>query len=149
MKKEIQLNWFYPYPTETIWKYLTDPELLRQWSSIHKTTPFEAREGFEWTEQQKPRRGWDGIMYLKVLEVVPLQRLSYSLKGGPKPGELSLDTIVTYELTSVDGGTELHLSHTGFEGFKGAFTAFIMEKGWMKIFNKRFRKFINEQLINV
>jgi uncharacterized protein YndB with AHSA1/START domain len=144
MKKEIHLKLNYPYAVDVIWKYLTDADLLKQWSTINKTEPFKAEVGFKWIEKQKPRRGWDGIMYLEVLEVIPQQKLSYSLKGGPKPGELSLDTVVTYTLIANANGTELRLSHTGFQGFKGAITAFIMEKGWGKFFNKRLNNVLKE-----
>lgn len=144
MKNEIHLKWFYPYPVETIWEYLTDPDLLKQWSTIHRLEAFNAEVGFKWISKQKPRKNWDGIMYMEVLEVIPNQRLSYSLKGGPRPGVLSLDTVVTYTLESKDGGTELRLDHTGFKGLNGAFTAFIMEKGWGKFFKKRLMNFLKE-----
>ena len=144
MKKEIHLKWFYPYSVDTIWDYLTDADLLKQWSTIHRDEPFQAEPGFQWTSTQKARRGWDGIMYLEVLEVVPKKKLAYALKGGPRPGELSLDTVVTYKLIEKEGGTELQLSHTGFQGLKGAFTAFIMEKGWGKFFGKRLATVLNE-----
>jgi len=144
MKKEIHLKWFYPYSVDTIWEYLTDADLLMQWSTIHRDEPFQAKPGFQWTSTQKARRGWDGIMYLEVLEIVPKEKLAYALKGGPRPGELSLDTVVTYKLVEKNGGTELQLSHTGFQGLKGAFTAFIMEKGWGKFFSQRLMKVLNE-----
>lgn len=144
MKKEIRLKWFYVYPVDTIWDYLTDADLLKEWSTIHRDEAFQPIAGFKWTSKQKPRRGWDGIMYMEVLEVVPRQKLVYALRGGPRPGELSLDTVVTYELVAKNGGTELLLTHTGFQGLKGAFTAFIMEKGWGKFFTKRLAKALNE-----
>ena len=141
MKRDIKLQWFYPYPIETIWECLTEPEILKQWSPMKD---FKPEIGFECQTIQPPRRAqnWDGIMYLKILEIVPQQRLSYSFKGGPSPGVVTLDTIVTWILIPKDGGTELQLEHTGFTGAKNFFTSFIMEMGWKKIVNKKLTKVI-------
>lgn len=145
MKRDIHLKWFYPYPPAEIWACLTEADILKQWSGLHRTTDFRAEVGFTWMETQKPRRGWDGKMYFKVLEVVPLRKLSYSFKGGPNPSEMTLDTIVTWELLEKNDGTELHLRHTGFAGLKGAITSFIMERGWNKQLNKRLVKYLTSR----
>jgi len=145
MKRDIHLKWYYPYPPAEIWACLTDPRILKEWSGLHRTTGFKAEVGFQWTETQKPRRGWDGKMYFEVLEVLPHRKLSYSFKGGPNPSEMTLDTIVTWELIARDGGTELHLRHTGFEGLKGTITSFIMERGWNKQVNKRLSKYLTDK----
>lgn len=140
MKRDIKLHWFYPHPVEVIWECLTNPELLKQWSL--SSGDFKAEPGFKWMETQSPRpkMNWDGKMYFEVLEVVPLQKLSYSFKGGPRPGELSLDSIVTWTLHPKDGGTELHLVHSGFQGARGMLTSFIMEIGWKKKVARKFQK---------
>ncbi|ELR68009.1 hypothetical protein C900_01272 [Fulvivirga imtechensis AK7] len=145
MKRSINLDWFYPYPVEIIWDCLTDAEKLKEWSSLHKTVEFRAEVGFEWMEQQKPRKGWDGKMYFKVLEVAPCEKLVYSFKGGPAPGIITLDTVVTYRLESTNGGTQLYLEHTGFEGLKGVMTSFIMHRGWIKFFAKRLMIYLKQQ----
>jgi uncharacterized protein YndB with AHSA1/START domain len=143
MKRDIHLKWFYPKPVSEIWLCLTDPDVLKQWSRLHRTNAFKAEVGFTWMETQKPRRGWDGKMYFKVLEVVPQKRLSYSFKGGPNPSEMTLDTVVTWELVPKKDGTELHLTHTGFKGIKGAITSFIMSKGWNKQITKYLAEYFN------
>jgi uncharacterized protein YndB with AHSA1/START domain len=139
MKRDIHLKWFYNYPPETIWECLTNPEILKQWSPMKD---FKPEIGFSCQSQQRPRpsQNWDGIMYHTILEIVPMKRLSYSFKGGPKPGEFNLDTVVTWTLEPKDGGTELHLAHTGFTGTKNYFTSFIMEFGWKKIVGKKLHK---------
>lgn len=139
MKRGIRLKWFYPYPPEMIWECLTNPEILTKWSPMKD---FKPEIGFECQTQQKPRpaQNWDGIMYHKILEIEPLKRLSYSFKGGPKPGVTTLDTVVTWILEPKDGGTELRLEHTGFTGPKNMLTSFIMEMGWKKIVNKSLKK---------
>lgn len=132
MKRDIKLSWFYPYPVETIWECLTDPELLKQWSL--SSGDFRAEVGFKWMETRppKPKMKWDGKMYFEVLEIVPLKKLVYSFKGGPSEGVHTLDTIVTWSLHPKEGGTELRLVHSGFSGARGYFTSFIMELGWQK-----------------
>lgn len=144
MKRSIKLNWFYPYSAEVIWDCLTDPEKLKQWNNINKTGTFKPEIGFKWTETSKPRKGWDGKMYFEVLEIVPLKKISYSFRGGPNPGQMTLDTVVTWILVPRENGTELHLHHTGFEGIKGMMTSFIMEKGWNKHFAQKLLKYLKE-----
>ncbi len=141
MKRDIKLKWFYHYPPEKIWECLTNPEILRQWSPMKD---FKPEIGFECQSQQPPRpsQNWDGIMYHKILEIVPFERLSYSFQGGPSPGIVTLDTVVTRILVPKDGGTELQLEHTGFSGPKNMLTSFIMEFGWKKIVGKKFTKII-------
>lgn len=129
MKRTIHLKWQLAYPPETIWEYLTNPALLSQWTEIKSFKPVV---GFEFIQQQpaKPKRGWDGMMYHKVLEVVPNEKLSYSFKAGPEKGIITLDTVVTWRLTPNGTGTTLALEHAGFEGLKNVMTSFIMELGW-------------------
>lgn len=138
MERAIRLSWFYPYPQETIWACLTEPEILREWSL--STGDFRAEPGYQWMETRppKPKMKWDGKMYFEVLEVVPLQKLSYSFKGGPGDGTLTLDTVVTWTLIPKNGGTELQLLHSGFKGMRSVFTSFIMELGWKHGITRKF-----------
>ena len=144
MTRNIKLKWFYPYPPDVIWDCLTDPEKLKQWNDHNQSTDFKPEVGFQWTEKQKPRKDWDGIMYFEVLEIIPKKQLSYSFKGGSSPNKMTLDTVVTWTLVPKDGGTELHLKHSGFIGFKGAFISFIMSKGWGKFYAKPLLNYLNE-----
>lgn len=143
MKRQISLEWFYPYPVETLWDCFTNPDILKQWSSLSTKGDFRPEVGFSWMESQKPRKGWDGKMYFEVLEVIPGKKLKYSFKGGPAPGKISLDTIVTWEFHPVGDGTRVTLLHTGFEGLKGFMTSLIMSKGWDKHTGKRLLSFLN------
>jgi uncharacterized protein YndB with AHSA1/START domain len=147
MKRDIKIKWFYPYPVETLWECLTDPEILKQWSL--SSTDFRAEVGFKWMEAQKPRpkMNWDGKMYFEVLEVQPKQKLVYSFRGGPSEGVFNLDTVVTWTLWPKDNGTELQLEHTGFKGLHNFFASFFMEHGWKNKVAKRFAKSI-EQLLH-
>lgn len=139
MQRDIKIKWFYPYPPETIWEHLTNPELLQQWTSIKEFEPIVGFE-FEQHERPKPSRNWNGIMYHKIIEIIPLKRLSYTFQGGPKKGIITLDTIVTWILEPKENGTELRLEHTGFKGTKNYITSFIMELGWKNHIAKKFKK---------
>lgn len=140
MKRDIHLKWYYPHSQEVIWDCLTKPEILKEWWLTQED--FKAEVGYKWMDVRKPKpaMNWDGKMYFEILEVIPLKKLSYSFKGGPREGVYNLDTIVTWTLIPKDNGTELHLAHTGFSGAKNYFTSFIMEMGWKKGIAKRFQR---------
>jgi uncharacterized protein YndB with AHSA1/START domain len=142
MKRDIRLTLFYPHPVEKLWECLTNPEILKQWSL--NSGDFKPEVGFKWMEVKKPRPAmqWDGKMYFEVLEVIPLKKISYSFKGGPKEGVINLDTVVTWTLRAKDNGTEVCLEHTGFKGAKNILTSFIMEVGWKNKVAKRLEKAI-------
>jgi uncharacterized protein YndB with AHSA1/START domain len=129
MQKNIQHRWFYPHPKEVLWEYLTKSELLAEWLMENDFKP-EVGHKFMFTTKPKIKVGFDGNIYCEVLEIIPFQKLSYSWKGGPGKGKITLDSIVTWTLTPKDNGTELQLDHTGFKGMKNYITYLIMNKGW-------------------
>ena len=135
MKESIQHTIFYPHPPEMVWEYLTRPELIELWLMKND---FKAEVGheFEFTTKPLPQFNFDGHMYCKVLELVPAKKLTYSWKGGPGDGSLTLDSLVKWELRAVNDGTELSLVHSGF-GKPEAQIAFMpMNIGWEKNMQK-------------
>jgi uncharacterized protein YndB with AHSA1/START domain len=62
-----------------------------------------------------PDYNFDGIVYCKVLEVVPFKKLSYSWKSGPGNGGITIDSLVVWTLDPKEGGTQLLLEHSGFK----------------------------------
>jgi len=88
---------------------------------------------FMFNTKLKVKVGFDGLIYCEVLKVEPITKLSYSWKGGPGKGKITLDSVVTWTLIPKDNGTELVLEHTGFVGFKNLLSYLIMNKGWEKI----------------
>ena len=77
------------------------------------------------------------IVYCKVLEIVPYKKLTYSWKGGPGDGQITLDSIVEWTLVAKDNGTELSLDHSGFKEVEGYSSFYpIMDDGWFKIIRK-------------
>jgi uncharacterized protein YndB with AHSA1/START domain len=126
-----------PHALEAIWKTLTTGELIDRW--LMKSTGFQAVKGAWFTFQTRPAGAWDGVVHCQVLEVTPNERLSYSWKGG-HDGNLHygsrIDTIVTWTLAEVDGGTLLRLVHSGFALPENDTAYRNLGEGWKKVFNK-------------
>jgi uncharacterized protein YndB with AHSA1/START domain len=134
MNTSIRHQFFYSYPVETVWDYLTKSELLSQWLM---NNDFLLTMGHEFHFRTKPHPDleFDGIVYCKVLEIVPFKKLSYSWKIGSGDGKMALDSIVVWTLFGKDGGTELHLDHSGFTNKDAALYAGMMD-GWSKNMQK-------------
>lgn len=132
MTNDIKHTWHFNHPQQLVWDYLTKPELLSQWLM---ESDFKALVGHKFMFNTKPKVkvGFDGMIYCEVLKVEPITLLSYSWKGGPGKGKITLDSVVTWTLTQKNDGTELMLEHTGFVGFKNLLSYLIMNKGWEKI----------------
>lgn len=92
-----------------VWRALTTPELLTEW--LLPVTGFELLPGVAFTFQTEPHPGWDGAVQCEMLDVEPLQRLSYRWRVGG----MELDTVVTFSLTQVEAGTLLKIEQSGFK----------------------------------
>lgn len=143
MERAITHRWFYPYPPETVWEYLTNSELLAQWLMPNDFSPV-AGHRFRFSTRPRVKFGFDGTIYCEVLEVIPGRKLSYSWKGGTGTEKVALNSLVTWTLTPKNNGTELLLEHSGFKGMKNYIPWLIMTKGWAKI-GKRLWKRVNDK----
>jgi len=128
MQTEIKHTWFFNQAPGEVWAYLTNAELMTQWLMPNNFEPVMGHE-FEFRTNPIPSLNLDGIMYCKVLEIIPFKKLVYTWKAGPKKGTVTLDTIVEWTLEAKNNGTELNLTHSGFKEenvsiFAGMF------KGW-------------------
>jgi uncharacterized protein YndB with AHSA1/START domain len=136
--QDIVVDEVFPHAPETIWQTLTTPALMGRWL---KMTPsgFEATKGTHFSYQTTPAGAWDGVIHCEVLEVTPNERLVYAWKGGHE-GNVGygsrLETVVTWTLSRVGGGTRLRLVHSGFvlprndTAFKG------MGEGWPTVLQR-------------
>jgi len=124
---------FYSHGPEAVWEYLTNSELISQWLMPNDFEPVVGHE-FTFKTRPIPNFEFDGIIYCKVLEIVPLKKLVYSWKGGPGDGRINLDSVVTFTLTSKSDGTELLLEHSGLMENINIYTA--MSDGWLKNIRK-------------
>lgn len=142
MSKAINLKWHVAHQPEDVWQCLTDSELIAQWLMENDFKP-QVGHRFRFHTKPIPKMGFDGIVYCEVLEVVPVQKLVYSWKGGPRPGVIQLDTILTWTLEPIATGTVIHLEHKGFEGFKNYIASVFMDHGWKKKIQKRFGEILD------
>jgi len=136
MAQSIQHSLFISHSPEIVWEYLTTSELMAQWLMPNDFRPIVGYD-FEFRTKPLPNFGFDGIVYCKVLEIVPYKKLTYSWKGGPGDGQITLDSIVEWTLVAKDNGTELSLDHSGFKEVEGYSSFYpIMDDGWFKIIRK-------------
>ena len=135
MADDIKHQFFFLHPAEQVWEYLTRAELMELWLMPNNFLPIPGHD-FQFRIKPMPQLDFDGIVYCKVLEIVPNQKLSYSWQAGPGNGKIDLDSIVIWKLIPKDNGTELLLEHTGFRGYNnlGMFSA--MNDGWLKNIQK-------------
>jgi uncharacterized protein YndB with AHSA1/START domain len=134
MAQEIVVDEVFPHTPELIWKTLTSGELMSRW--LMTPTGFEAVEGKRFTYQTTAAGAWDGVIHCEVLEAVPNQRLAYAWRGGDE-GNVGygsrLDTVVTFTLSRVGGGTRLRLVHSGFVLPRNEIAFNNMGGGWKKV----------------
>src|SRR5580692_7701478 len=135
MAKTINHQFFFPHSPQTIWDYLTNSELLELWLMKNDFQPIVGFD-FQFRINPIPSLEFDGICYCRVLEIVPFRKLSYSWKGGPKEGEITLDTVVVWKLEPKDKGTELFLEHSGFDKIENLAIYNGMTHGWIQNIQK-------------
>jgi len=132
--QQIVVDEVLPHTPGTIWRTLTTGELIGRWLMV--PTGFAPVEGTRFTFQTKPAGAWDGVIHCEVLAVVPNRRLAYAWRSGDE-GNVGygapLDTVVTWTLTPVDGGTRLRLVHAGFVMPKNQSAFSSMGGGWPKV----------------
>ncbi|WP_137916897.1 SRPBCC domain-containing protein [Hydrogenophaga sp. 2FB] len=132
--QDIVVDQVLPHAPATIWKTLTTSELIGRWLMV--PTGFEPVKGKQFTFQTTPGGAWDGVIHLQVLDVVPHERLVYSWQGGHETNAgygSRLDTVVTWTLTPVEGGTRLRLVHAGFVVRKNDAAFQKMGEGWKHV----------------
>ncbi|WP_436487914.1 SRPBCC family protein [Chitinophaga sp. ARDCPP14] len=135
MTRSIKHQFFFPHPAETVWNYLTKPELMELWLMKNDFQPIVGLD-FQFRTNPIPSLDFDGIFYCKVLEVVPFKRLSYSWKSGPGDGKITLDSVVLWKLEPTDKGTELFLEHSGFTKDENLNMFNALTDGWLKNLHK-------------
>jgi uncharacterized protein YndB with AHSA1/START domain len=135
MTKSIKQQFFFPHSPEAVWDYLTKPELMEQWLMRNDFQPIVGLD-FQFRTNPIPSMDFDGIVYCKVIEIVPFKKLSYSWKCGPGEGKITLDSVVEWKLQPTDKGTELFLEHSGFTKKENLSFFHGFTDGWLKKFQK-------------
>jgi uncharacterized protein YndB with AHSA1/START domain len=98
----IRIERYYLQQPAAIWRALTEPELLARWWA---QGDIRAVEGHRFDLDMGP---W-GKQPCQIVTVDPERRLSFLFATG------TLNTMITWELTSRDNGTLLTLTHEGFD----------------------------------
>lgn len=109
-------------PRETVYDTLIKPEQLNRWIASHATVEPQVGGTYDW--------GWGGTgtMPMKILEIVPNERLKLS---GVENG---VENILTWTLAESNGKTRLTLVHSGFAPDKdsGLTTGWLNFMSWVK-----------------
>jgi uncharacterized protein YndB with AHSA1/START domain len=116
---EIRIVRDYPYPVAIVWRALTDPELVPQWTVTGaggRLEGFEPVPGTTFRLVAKPRLGWNGIVHCEVLAASEPSLLRYTWTDDGGGGDV---TEVAYRLEQQGAGTRFTYEHTGFTGAWG------------------------------
>jgi uncharacterized protein YndB with AHSA1/START domain len=103
MNEDVRLEAFYPHPPECVWQALTEAGALGRWLM---PTNFEPVIGFRFRLTKPDGSKING----KVTDVEEGRLLAYTWDD--EDGQASL---VAWQLTPKDGGTELRLQHMQIE----------------------------------
>ena len=117
--EEIVVNEVFPHAPETIWRTLTSGKLMGRWLGWSRGPVVGNRFTYR---DPTPAGEWDGTIRCEVLDAIPNERFVYSWKGGHE-GNVGygapLDTVVTFTLKKVEGGTRLRLVRSGIRPAQG------------------------------
>jgi uncharacterized protein YndB with AHSA1/START domain len=97
------------HPPEKVWRALTDPALLAEW--LLPVIDFKLEPGVAFQFKTQAMAGWDGVVQCRILELEARKKLSYAWVVG----DMALDTVVTFTLTTTPSGTRLSLVQSGFK----------------------------------
>jgi uncharacterized protein YndB with AHSA1/START domain len=105
----IHVDEYLAHPPATVWRALTDPDLLAKWLMRNDFRPVVGHR-FTFATEPVPGTDFDGIVRCEVLTVEPERLLRISWAGGA-----DVSTTVTWRLELEGHGTRLFLDHEGFD----------------------------------
>src|SRR5438034_5186021 len=113
-----------PFPSEKIWRALTQPQLIEEWLMKNDFKPVA---GHRFNLRRDPKPDVSVVVDCQVLEVEPNRTLSYTWSA------YGLESVVTWTLTATSTGTHLRMEHSGFrpdqqQFYQGA------KGGWQQFF---------------
>ena len=128
-----------PASTESVWRTITQAELMRQWF-FPEIGVFEAVPGFQTQFDVE----FDGEVYVhlwRLIAVEPEKRISYDWRYEGHNGR----AIVDFELEPVEGSTLVTLTHTVTTPFPSDNPAFSREStkaGWTYFIQENLAEFL-------
>jgi len=128
----------YHAPVEEVWAALTDKAQMKQW--YFDVDDFEPRPGFEFSFTGQ-NEGTTFLHRCRVIDVIPLRRLSYTWRYEGYPGE----SIVSFELFPEGDHTRLVLTHAGLDTFPQDDPNFArnnFSEGWNHITGKSLKEYL-------
>lgn len=131
----------YPVPLSRVWQAITDNEQIKKW--YFNISDFELREGAEFNFSAPA----EDIVYdhrCVIKEIVPLKRFRHTWTH---PTQSKSESVVTWDLKPVDGGTKVTLTHAGVEKFADDGAGFSRENyvmGWKEILGTSLRDFLSK-----
>lgn len=128
-------------PPDTVWRYLTEPQYVAQWLGCLRYA--KAVDDVFYMQQDEQRRADDdieGATQCRILALDAPRRFSFSwyLPGTP-------ETRVDITLHERDAGTEIVLTHSGWEQFDASAIRSIrdaLENGWRSFVLPQLRQLV-------
>lgn len=128
--KSIVVERTMPHPPEKVWRALTSSPLIAEWLMQNDFEPVVGHR-FNFRATPIPNM-WNGVSDCEVLEVDPPRRLVWRQQASGEQKADGLDTLVTWTLTPVEGGTHVRMEQSGFRPKdEGGYQA--MSGGWPRI----------------
>ena len=118
----------FPHPPEKLWRALTQPHLIQDWLMKNDFAPVVGHR-FNLSGD------WGGVLDCEVLEIEPIETLSYTWNFAHDDPAFNLESVVTFTLTPTGTGTRLRVQQSGFrpeqkQAFGGA------RAGWQQFLGK-------------
>jgi uncharacterized protein YndB with AHSA1/START domain len=136
MAKEIKIERIYPKPIEQVWAAISTSEALSAWLMPND---FILKKGHQFQFRAPKQAGFDGVIKCEVLDFDIPNLLVYSWQGRP----LKEPTQVRWQLETVQEGTKLTFTHSGFKGMGGFFVRLILGNGWQGLLKKKILNYLN------
>ncbi|MGV9329412.1 SRPBCC family protein [Streptosporangium sandarakinum] len=110
----LHLDQFLPHPPATVWRALTEPELIARWLM---PGDFRLEVGHRYTMRgvAMPATGFSGVVQAEVLAFTPERMLRLGWRDADPGGGAGVDWTVTWTLEPEGTGTRLFLAHEGFD----------------------------------
>jgi len=132
----------YDAPLSLVWNAITDLHALREW--FFDLSDFHASVGFRFQFAGKGRKGESYLHLCEVTEVVFQRRLSFTWRYDGYDG----NSVVTFELSRMDGGTKVKVTHEGLESFPVTNPDFAPEsflEGWTMLIGSLLKGFVEKK----